>query len=367
MSLSPANASPTVPPTVPPAAPVSLGHRLCTAPMLDHTDRHCRYLFRLLSPHAFLYTEMVTTGALRFGNVPRHLAFHPAEHPVALQLGGSAPEGLAHGARIAAEYGYDEVNLNCGCPSPRVAAGAFGACLMREPGLVAECVAALADAGLPVSVKCRLGVDDDDSPEFLHRFTAAVVGAGCHTLIVHARKAILHGLSPKENREIPPLDYPRVHRLKEAWPDLSVVLNGGLRTVPDILAALAGGDGAPVDGIRLDGAMVGRAFLEAPMLLGAAEAALWPPGVPGSPEGAAATRAEVYQGYRDYVAARLAEGVPLAPLCRPLLPLFQGEPGARRFRRCLSEGMTRPGAGLALLDLAAAALPSLVGEEMATN
>jgi tRNA-dihydrouridine synthase A len=235
-----------------------LDRRLSVAPMMAWTDRHCRYFHRLLAPGALLYTEMVHSGAVLFGDAARHLAFDPAEHPVALQLGGSEPDELARAARAGEAFGYDEVNLNCGCPSERVQRGAFGACLMREPARVADSVAAMrAVVAVPVTVKCRIGVDDSEEFDFLAGFVAEVAAAGCSTFVVHARKAWLKGLSPKENREVPPLRYEVVHRLKREFPALTVVLNGGLRDPAAAAAQLA----------HVDGVMVGREAYENPWSL----------------------------------------------------------------------------------------------------
>jgi tRNA-dihydrouridine synthase A len=314
-------------------------HRLCVAPMLDWTDRHCRYFHRLIAPRTRLYSEMVTTGALLFGDAARHLAHDPAERPVALQLGGSEPADLARCARLAEEAGFDEVNLNCGCPSDRVQRGRFGACLMAEPGLVGECVAAMiAAVRIPVTVKCRIGIDDAPEPDCLVRFLEAVEAAGCRTVIVHARKAWLQGLSPKENREIPPLRHELVREVAARFPNLSIVVNGGLRTPDQAVAAL---DWAA-------GVMIGRQAYEDPWSLRAFEAVAFGPPPPRD-------RREVVAAMADYAAARAAEGVPLAAIARHLLGLFNGLPGARAWRRRLAEGMHRPGAGPELL-LAAAAL-----------
>src|SRR5262245_4164603 len=233
-------------------------HRFCVAPMMDWTDRHCRFFHRLLTRRAFLYTEMVTAQAVLHGRRERLLAFSPQEHPVALQLGGSDPRRLAQAAAIGESFGYDEINLNVGCPSDRVQEGRFGACLMAEPALVADCVAAMrARVGVPVTVKCRIGIDDQDSEADLERFIGAVARAGCRTFIVHARKAWLQGLSPKENREVPPLDYPRVHRLKAAHPELEIVINGGIASLDEAAAHLA----------HVDGVALGRAAYQNPYLL----------------------------------------------------------------------------------------------------
>lgn len=305
--------------------------------MMEWTDRHCRHFHRLLAPDARLYTEMVVAQAAIHGDRARLLGFDPSEHPLALQLGGSDPALLAKAARIGADFGYDEINLNCGCPSDRVQSGRFGACLMLEPALVADCVAAMRAAlpgSLPVTVKCRLGVDEVDDEESFRRFIDTVAAAGCTVFVVHARKAWLSGLSPKENREIPPLDYARVRRLKADRPELTVVLNGGLRELADIRSALE----------SLDGVMLGRAAYHDPWLLALRQQALF--GRPaGMPE-----RAEVLARMRPYIAAHLAAGGELRHIARHLLGLYQGEPGARAFRRTLSEA--RPGATLAVLDRA---------------
>ncbi|MFO1037354.1 MAG: tRNA dihydrouridine(20/20a) synthase DusA [Geminicoccaceae bacterium] len=308
----------------------SLDHRLCVAPMIDWTDRHCRYFHRLLAPRARLYSEMIHAGAILYGDRDRFLAFDPAEHPVALQLGGCEPGDLATAARIGADYGYDEINLNCGCPSERVQKGAFGACLMAEPERVADCVAAMrAAVEVPVTVKCRIGIDDSEEEAFLHRFVAAIADAGCGTVIVHARKAWLKGLSPKENREIPPLRYPVVHALKAAFPHLAIVLNGGLRD--PAVAALHLAD--------LDGVMIGRAAYEDPWSLPAFEAALFGPAPTPS-------RSEIVQRMADYLAAR--PGLPLRAVSRHMLGLFNGLPGARAWRRTLSEAPPDAGPDLLL-------------------
>ena len=315
--------------------------RLCVAPMLDVTDRHFRYLVRLLSRHAVLYSEMVTTGALLHGDVRRHLAFHPAEHPVALQLGGSEPQAMARCARLAAAWGYDEVNINVGCPSERVRNGAFGACLMAEPATVAACVAAMTDAvDLPVTVKTRIGIDHQDGYEPLARFVATVAAAGCTTFIVHARKAWLAGLSPRENRTVPPLRYDVVRRLKTDFPHLEVIINGGIPSL----------DAAAEHLTRVDGVMMGRAVARDPAVLAAADRLLFAD--PRPP----ATAREVVEAYLPYVAAERAVGTPLGPMARHLLGLFSGQPGAKAWRRHLSEHMHRPGAGGEVIGDALAAL-----------
>lgn len=314
-------------------------HRFCVAPMLDRTDRFCRALFRQLSRHTLLYTEMITTGALLHGDAERHLAFDPIEHPLALQLGGSDPGDLARCARLAERQGYDEVNLNCGCPSDRVQAGRFGACLMKEPGLVADCVAAMVGAvRIPVTVKCRMGVDDQDDYTALAGFVARVSAAGCRRFAVHARKAWLQGLSPKENREIPPLNHGAVFRLKAEFPELDIVLNGGLDELTTVATLLE----------RVDGVMLGRAAYSNPALLSAVDPLLF--GAPSVPW------VHLHAKLRAILAAELERGTPLQRMTRHLLGLHQGQPGARAFRRHLSTHATRPGATIAVWDAALAHL-----------
>lgn len=312
-----------------------LTHRVCVAPMMDYTDRHFRYLLRLLSRHALLYTEMVTTGAILHGQRERFLAFHPAERPVALQLGGSVPNELAECAHIGAEYGYDEINLNVGCPSDRVQSGRFGACLMAEPELVAECVAAMTEAcPVPITVKTRIGIDDQDSYENLHAFMHRIVAAGCRTVIVHARKAWLHGLSPKQNREIPPLRYDVVARLKTDFPAIEIIVNGGIRTLEAIESHL----------VELDGVMIGREACSNPYLFADVDQRFF-----GSRE-PVLSRNQLVRASLPYINAQLAEGIPLARMSRHLLGLYQGQPGARRWRRYLSEQTVKPGAGVEVLN-----------------
>jgi tRNA-dihydrouridine synthase A len=304
------------------------------APMMDWTDRHCRSLHRVLSRRTRLYTEMVTTGAIIFGPRERLLGFSAAEHPVAVQLGGSDPGELAQAARICADFGYDEINLNVGCPSDRVQNGRFGACLMREPVLVGECVAAMkAAVSLPVTVKCRIGVDDQDTEEALDRLTDHVVAAGCDELTVHARKAWLQGLSPKENRDIPPLDYDRVYRLKRARPDLPVAINGGIRTLAEVREHLR----------HVDGVMLGRVAYHEPEILLAVDPELYGEDPP------VADAFEAVEAYEPYVAARLAEGERLHAMTRHMLGLFTGRPGARAYRRHLATEAIKPGANLQTL------------------
>ncbi len=314
--------------------------------MMDWTDRHCRVLHRRLAPHALLYTEMLHANALVRGEAGRLLAHDREEHPLALQLGGSEPALLARAARVGVDHGMDEINLNCGCPSERVQDGAFGACLMREPALVAECVAAMravVPAAVPVTVKCRIGVDEQDDYEDLERFVDTVARAGCTVFVVHARKAWLKGLSPRENRELPPLDWPRVFRLKREHPELTVVLNGGLSADADIDAALA----------RLDGVMLGRAAYHTPWRLAQLEQRLFGTPLPD--------RRGVVAGLRGYVESRLAAGDRLPSIVRHWLGLAHGLPGARPFRRILTEAARRPGAGWPVLEQALASLsPALV-------
>jgi len=311
--------------------------RLTVAPMMDWTDRHCRYFHRLLSPHARLYTEMVTSAALVRGKQLRLLEHSQQEHPVALQLGGSEPGELAIAARYGADAGYDEINLNVGCPSDRVQSGRFGACLMREPTLVGDCVKAMRDAvAVPVTVKCRIGVDDQDDYADLQQFTETMLGAGVEVLVVHARKAWLQGLSPKENREIPPLNYERVYRLKREFPELVIVINGGITAVDEVQAHLA----------QVDGVMLGRTAYHDPYVLAKVEAALYGEPLP--------TREDVLLRLRPYIEAELARGTALKHISRHILGLYQGEPGARGFRRRLSEGAHLPGAGWSLIEQAIA-------------
>ncbi len=301
--------------------------RLCVAPMMDWTDRHCRYFHRLLAPDARLYTEMVTTGAVIHGDRERLLGFDPFEHPVALQLGGSEPEDLATAARIGAEFGYDEINLNCGCPSGRVQKGRFGACLMTEPERVHDCLAAMCEAvAVPVTVKTRIGVDDCDSEEFLHRFVEIVARSGIDALIVHARKAWLSGLSPKQNREVPPLDHARVARLARSFPELPIVLNGGISSIA----------GAAVHLRDFDGVMLGRAAYRTPWLLREMQLGI-------ASERRLAGRAAVVREMVEYARRDTARGTHLQAIGRHMLGLFHGCPGARGWRRHLSENM--PGGG----------------------
>ncbi|ALG69592.1 tRNA-dihydrouridine synthase A [Azospirillum thiophilum] len=314
-----------------PAIPLSV------APMMDWTDRHCRYFHRLLSRSTLLYTEMVTTGAVLHGDRERLLGFDATEHPVALQLGGSDPADLAACARIAEEWGYGEVNLNVGCPSDRVQSGRFGACLMAEPDLVARLVGAMREAvSIPVTVKSRIAIDEMEEWPTLDHFIRTVSAAGCTHFIVHARKAWLKGLSPKENRDIPPLRYDLVHRLKAEHPHLSIAVNGGIRTLDEAAEHLA----------TLDSVMIGRAAYETPYILADADRRLM--GGEAGPD-----RHAVIGAMLSYIEARMALGTPLSSITRHMLGLFQGLPGVRAYRRHIAENAHRPGAGPEVLERAA--------------
>jgi tRNA-dihydrouridine synthase A len=316
--------------------------RLSVAPMMDWTDSHCRAFHRVLAPHARLYTEMVHANAVIHGDRMRLLAMDPSEHPVALQLGGSEPGLLAQAAKIGADAGFDEINLNCGCPSDRVQAGRFGACLMREPQLVAESVAAMIAAleedhgDVPVTVKCRLGVDDDHDWDRFARFVDAIAKAGCRMFVVHARNAWLQGLSPKENREVPPLRYDWAYRLKAERPELQVIVNGGIADSGEAHAHLA----------HVDGAMLGRAAYHTPYLLHELDVAWF--------GGETESRGDLLRAYRPYVEAQLANGVQLKHIVRHVLGLFAGQPGGRAFRQVLSEGAHKDGANWSLVERALA-------------
>ena len=311
-----------------------LSRRFSIAPMMDWSDHHCRFFWRLLSKQALLYTEMVTTGALIHGDRERFLHFNPEEHPVALQLGGSNPEELARCARWAEQWRYDEVNLNCGCPSDRVQSGMFGACLMAQPQLVAECVKAMCDAtALPVTVKHRIGIDDMESYQQMLDFVAPVAEAGCRVFIVHARKAWLQGLSPKQNREIPPLNYPWVYRLKQDLPELEIIINGGIQTIAQCQQHLA----------HVDGVMVGREAYQNPWMLADVDTQLY------GMEKSVQSRDDVVSELLPYVEHQLARGAHLNHITRHILGLYQGVPGAKKFRRHLSENAYKKDAGLAVL------------------
>jgi len=309
-------------------------YKFCIAPMMDWTDRHCRMFHRALAKRALLYTEMVTADAVIHGDRDRLIGFSPSEHPVALQLGGSDPAKMAEAACIGAEAGYDEVNINCGCPSDRVQSGFFGACLMREPKLVAECYRAMAEASAaPITVKCRIGVDDDDPRDSLFTFVDTIADAGCEVFIVHARKAWLKGLSPKENRDIPPLDYDLVAEVKAAHPNLTIVLNGGLISLDSCLHEFD----------RFDGVMLGRAAYQTPALLGEVDHKVFG-------ESHLIDAYEALATYRPYMQAQLETGTTLHAMTRHMLGLFAGRPGARAYRRHISENATRSDADLDVLD-----------------
>ncbi len=306
----------------------SINRRVSVAPMMDYTDRHERYFLRLIAPDVLLFTEMVTTGAILHGDKAYLLGFDPAEHPVALQLGGSDPAALAESAAIGESYGYDEINLNVGCPSPRVSSGRFGACLMYEPALVAECVAAMrAKVKVPVTVKCRIGVDDHDSYEALCHFIQAVAAAGCETFVVHARKAWLKGLSPKQNREVPPLCYDVVRQIKTDFPQLEIIVNGGIKTCAEVASHLAWADGV----------MIGREAYANPYLLAEIQQQFY-----GTKN--VFSREEVAERFLPYIEQQMQRGVKLSSLTRHILGLFQRQTGAAKWRRYLSEQSHLPGA-----------------------
>lgn len=312
-------------------------HRFCVAPMMDWTDRHCRHFHRQLTRNARLYTEMVSAQALMHGDVSQLLRFHIQEHPVALQIGGWEAGTMTHAARVGEDYGYDEININCGCPSSRVTEARFGACLMNEPRQVADLVTAMKGAvQIPITVKCRVGLDHDEEEDCLHRFVETVASAGCQTFIVHARNAWLSGLSPKENREIPPLRYNAVTKLKRAYPGLQIVLNGGIKSLSACQKVLS----------ELDGVMIGRAAYEDPWLLSRVDSILFKQKDP------VRTREEAINSMYAYIASELAADTPLAHIVRPLLGIYRGEPGGRAFRRILSTDGRAPKAGLEALEAA---------------
>jgi len=309
-------------------------HRFCVAPMMDWTDRHCRVFHRLMTRRARLYTEMLTTGAIIHGDRRRLLGFDASEHPVALQLGGSDPRDLATSAKIGEDFGYDEINLNVGCPSDRVKDGRFGACLMAEPALVASGVHAMKLAvNVPVTVKCRIGIDDQDPETALDAFARGVIAAGADALIVHARKAWLDGLSPKENRDIPPLDYDRVYRLKASMPDVPIIINGGIASLAEAKTHLA----------RVDGVMLGRAAYQEPWRLLLADPELFGEAAPH------ATMKGVFEAMMPYIDRELAHGTRLHSIARHFVGAFHGVAGARAFRRHLAENGVKPGAGVNVL------------------
>ncbi len=325
--------------------PSRLDYRFSVAPMMDWTDRHCRSFHRVLSKRALLWTEMVTADAVIHGDRERLIGFANEEHPVVLQLGGNEPDKMAEAARVAESFGYDEVNINCGCPSDRVQSGAFGACLMREPETVAACVTAMrAAVSIPVTVKCRIAIDEDPPRETLFGFIDQVADAGCEVFTVHARKAWLKGLSPKENREIPPLDYSLVSELRQNRPDLTIVLNGGIKTLDECQAHLK----------SFDGVMLGRAAYQTPAILGGVDQQLF------RDQAETVSGLDAVARYRPYMAARLDENVRLSSMTRHMLGVFNGLPGARLWRRVLSEKGPKPGAGLEVLDEALEAVANRV-------
>ena len=315
---------------------------LSVAPMMDWTDRHCRYFHRLLSPSALLYTEMVTTGAIIHGDAERFLAYNQEEHPLALQLGGSNPIDLAHCARLAEQYRYDEVNLNVGCPSDRVQQGRFGACLMLEPDLVKDCMSAMIEAvDIPVTIKTRLGVDDHYSYEYMRDFVGQIAESGCDVFVMHARKALLAGLSPKQNREVPPLHHDWVYRLKQEMPKLEIIINGGITAVESVQAQLE----------HVDGVMLGRAAYHTPWMLAECQQVLFEPHTP-------VDRDEVIQKMTAYIDRQIQQGTAVKHVSRHVMGLFQGLPGARAWRRYLSENAWRDDSNTDLLKQALAAMQS---------
>lgn len=314
-------------------------HRFCVAPMLDWTDRHERYFLRLISRHAWLYSEMVTTGALIKGDKDRYLRFNNFEQPIALQVGGSNPKDLSLSAKMAEDYGYNEVNLNVGCPSERVQKGAFGACLMAEPNLIAECVDAMQSVvDIPVTVKNRIGIDDQNEEESLRQFVEMVSQAGCNTFIVHARKAWLKGLSPKENRDIPPLNYELVYQLKKEFSDLEIIINGGIETIAASMEHLE----------HVDGVMLGREVYHNPFVMSQVDEVIY------GDCSTVRSRKDILESYFPYVEQQLVDGCHLKHLSRHLLGLFQGLPGAKAWRRFLSENAHKEGSGVELLQEAMA-------------
>jgi tRNA-dihydrouridine synthase A len=313
----------------------NIDRRLSIAPMMDHTDKHFRYFMRLLSKHAVLYTEMITTGALIHGDRQRFLDFNDIEHPLAIQLGGSNPEDLAECSKMAEDEGYDEVNLNIGCPSDRVQNGQFGACLMSNKELVAECINTIqSKIKIPVTIKTRIGIDDLDSYEFLYKFINTTHEAGCNIFIIHARKAILSGLSPKENRDIPPLNYERVHKIKQDFPKLNITINGGFTELNEIKSQLK----------HVDGVMVGRAAYQNPFMLAEADNVLFENLEPAS------TRETILNEYRDYVEEQLQQGERIKNLTRHVIGLYQGQPGARKYRQLLSASVPKDKDNIQFLD-----------------
>lgn len=317
---------------------MEINRKLSIAPMMDHTDRHCRYFLRLITRRTLLYTEMITSTAILRGDRDRLLGYSQHEHPLALQLGGSDPAELGQCASIGEEYGYDEINLNAGCPSDRVRTGRFGACLMAEPDLVADCIASMQQSTtVPVTVKTRLGIDDRDSYDELKTFINKVSDAGCRTFILHARKAWLHGLSPRENREVPPLKYTTVYRLKTDFPGLEIIINGGFTRLDQILEQFK----------HVDGVMIGRAACNNPYLLADADKKIFADG------NTTRSRQQVLSEFMGYLEVQLDQGVSLNHMARHVLGLYYGQPGAGAFRRYISEHAHKPGAGTEVLQQAA--------------
>lgn len=320
---------------------MSFSRKFSVAPMMDWTDRHDRMFLRQFSKHALLYTEMVTSAALKHGDAEHLLQYDIDEHPVALQLGGSDPEQLAFAAKLGDQAGYKEINLNVGCPSERVQSGAFGACLMAEPELVSKCVESMRSATpLPVTVKCRIGIDDQDSEEFLYQFISKVADGGCETFIIHARIAVLKGLSPKQNREIPPLNYERVFKMKEHFPNLEILINGGIKTLEESVSLIN----------TVDGVMVGREAYQNPYLLSSVDSTLF------GEKSVQLPRLDYLLSYIPYIEKELKKGTPLQHMTRHILGLFKGEPGGKQFRRHLSENAFRKDAGISVLMDAIATL-----------
>tara|TARA_R110000868_G_scaffold84822_6_gene238968 strand:- start:42026 stop:42994 length:969 start_codon:yes stop_codon:yes gene_type:complete len=321
-----------------------LNRTISIAPMMDWTDRFDRYFLRLITRHALLYTEMVHANALIHGDAERFLQFDVSEHPVAIQLGGSDPQALATAAKLAADYGYDEVNLNVGCPSDRVQAGKFGACLMAEPELVADCVTAMREAvDVPVTVKSRIGIDKNDSYEYLHNFVVTVAKAGCKVFIIHARSAWLKGLSPKENRDVPPLNYEHVYRIKQDFPELNISVNGGIKTLSEVSEHLK----------FVDGVMIGRQAYNDPYSLATVDRDFYQDDHP------IPTRIEIVQQFLPYIEHELKQGIKLSQITRHILGLFQGQPNARLWRRHLSENAPKMGAGIEVIEAALSRLASI--------
>lgn len=331
---------------------MSYRHPIAIAPMMDWTDRHCRFFHRLLTPRALLHTEMITADAILHGNLHRLLGFSPEEHPVSLQLGGSDPAKLARAAAIGADFGYDEINLNVGCPSDRVQSGTFGACLMRTPALVGDCIASIkAAVTIPVTVKCRIGVDEQDPELALDALATAIIAAGADAIWVHARKAWLEGLSPKENREVPPLDYGQVYRLKQRLPDTFVGINGGIGSL----------DNAEMHLTSVDGVMLGRAAYHTPEILGEVDARFY-----GVADSAVDSR-DIVEGMLPYISRTLGDGTRLSHITRHMLGLFHGSPGARAWRRILTIGAVKPGAGISVVHEALAAVSQPTAHEPETR